>query len=104
MPAAFAYSQRRGAVWRSLRELLGSRPFHMTAREMAVVESSARICVSGIRSLTMAFENGVYLQSAEYSTHTLCARTDSVTIMTTFRRREGVGVNDGTGSGVRCPG
>jgi hypothetical protein len=79
----------------------------MTASEMAVVESSARICVTGNRSFTSGFENGVNLQSAEYSTQTDCARTDSVMIMTTFLRVAPAGgraARSATFSGVRGPG
>ena len=77
----------------------------MTASEIAVVESTARIWPSGSRFGAAAFEKGVEGQSAVYATHVLDARTDSVRTRRTFAfalrgRREAAG----TGVGDRGPG
>jgi len=62
-PAAFAYSQTRGAEWSACRVLSGEIPDQRTPSEIAVVESTLRICMSGMRSRAASFENGVIRHS-----------------------------------------
>ena len=60
--AACAYSQRSGAECSAAREDSGARPFHITPSEIAVVESTERICMRGMRSGASELENGVQTQ------------------------------------------
>ena len=83
----------------------GARPLHMTASEIAVVESSARICRSGMRFGRGGVREG-RVDAVGVVRRRRCSstRTDSVRTKRTLRGAAGVATSAGTGSGVRGPG